>query len=99
MQQQSKIEKVIQLRENGDLKFLLDIGFLSWKVYFYIDVYQTYDILIKTGATKMEAVHETALKFNVDITTIYRVLKKLSYEDSNSNPNDSGEGEVSEQCT
>ena len=88
MQQESKFEYLSGLRDDGTLKNLIDIGVLSWKVFFFLDVYSEYDILIKKGFTKMDAVHKTAIKFNVDITTIYRALKRLDYENCSADPND-----------
>ena len=95
MQQNIDRDFLVELRENGTLKQLLDQGLLSWKALFYLDVYDEYDIQIKLGETKMGAVYNTAFKFSIDITTVYRILKRFKNESSDSNSNDSGEGEVS----
>lgn len=80
-------EKLIELRECGNLKFLHDKGFLGWKIFLYLDVCDEYDLSIKCGDSKMDAVYKTALRFNIDIATVYRILNKLEYESRSSDPN------------
>lgn len=79
--EKSKVHCLLdKLRDDGDLKLLLDLGFVSWKTFMYLDICQHYDTRIKLGDSKMDAVHTTAIAFNVDITTVYRSLKKLGYD-------------------
>lgn len=77
-----------ELKDSGVLKLLHAKGFISWKIFLYLDVCTEYDLQIKCGASKMDSVYDTAIKFNLDIATVYRILNKLEYEYRHFDSND-----------
>ena len=92
----SKVHSLLEdLKSSGDLKLLLDLGFITWKVYMYLDICEHYDKRIKMNDSKMAAVYNTAEAFKVDIATVYRSLKKLQYDYISLDTNDKRKRKVS----
>ena len=79
------IEKLKKLKTDGTLIELYRAGLISWRVLWYLDMVQHYDICIKRGLTKGEALEECACKFGdgkepLARTTVYKALKTLGYD-------------------
>jgi len=63
---------ITRLEKTGDLKKLTNAGLISTKLYIYREVYMEYDKNVKTGMSKMEALHKTSIEMRVSDGLVYR---------------------------
>lgn len=85
---------VSEMRESGDLKILIDAGLVSWKILFFHDIVTHYDILLRQGYGKMDAMAICEEKFGgkgaLCDNTIYGALKSMEYDYRSFNTNKRG---------
>ena len=74
------LQRLLDMRDQGHLAFLFNNGFISSKILNEIDVAMEYDIQRRIGMKKMEARNYIATKFSIDQATVYRILKRVDYE-------------------
>lgn len=76
---------LMRLKDSGELHLLMREGLISYKSAFYLDVTQHFDILLKKGYKRRDAVYECAYKFgrNKDKplanSTVYRAINAMGY--------------------
>ena len=86
--------KIIKdLRDTGKLKKLMNAGLISWKIMLYFDITTHYDILMKMGYGKMDAMVICSEKFgdgnnSLGDNTIYRALISMQYDYRSINPHE-----------
>lgn len=69
---------ILKLAQTGELIELQRLGFISWKIPFYSDIYLTVDALMKQGMSKTKAVKATADKFkSISDDTVWRAVKMM----------------------
>lgn len=69
---------ILKLAQSGELIELQRLGFISWKIPFYSDIYLTFDTFVKQGMNKTKAVEATADKFNcISDKTVWRAVKMM----------------------
>lgn len=61
----------------GSLKTLYEKGFISYNVFMYSRIYDTYMTYIDMRIERMQAVTNTAEKFKVSERTVYRAIKMM----------------------
>ena len=71
----NRLDHVRKLTETGELNWLFSNGMVSGKVLMYRDMFFDYDIQIRQGAKKMNALQTTADRYSVSVQTIYRAIK------------------------
>jgi len=70
------VDTLLQLRDNGTLNHLVQIGLLSPKVLTYLEIYLWIDARLKTSNKSLNTlVLEAQDTFNVSRATIWRSLK------------------------
>ena len=74
-------QELLNLRNSGHITLLFQTGFISSKLINSIDITLEYDVLRKRNIKKMEARKMIATRFDIDIATVYRILKRVQYED------------------
>ncbi len=74
--QMSKIS-LEKLRENGTLDFLYKNGFISFKIFGYIDAYQAYKQFKLQGLPQRECTEMAAEKCGCSEATIFRAIRFL----------------------
>lgn len=85
------IIKLLQkLRDDGSLKLLLTQGVIAYIPMLYIDIVEQYDILLKKGESKMDALVLIGDKFQVNQRVVYRALNCLKYEYRSFTPDERG---------
>jgi len=76
------IQDILEKSNEQFLQKLWKSGLLSYKIFFYRNLWIEHDLQLKMGMSKMDAIHNTATKFNVCYMTVYRALRIM---DSNYN--------------
>ncbi len=73
------INKAIELHDNGTLTALYKAGFISDKIFTYLEIYLWIDMQMKVrGITKNQAVLEAEIKFKKGEASIWRAIGKFS---------------------
>lgn len=68
---------LLELRDNGTLEYLYKKGFISYKLFCYVDYCQSYRSFRLQGFSKESAVLEVSIKHDISRATVYRALKAL----------------------
>lgn len=69
--------KLEQLREDGTLDFLLKHGFISYKIFTYMDAFQAYKQFKLQGFPQRECTEMAAEKCKCSEMTIFRAIRTL----------------------
>jgi hypothetical protein len=77
----SRKEHLRKLSATGELTELFTNGIIGYKVLMYRDIYFQMDIERRSGASRMQAIQNTADTFGVGKSTIYRAIN--FFEDGN----------------
>lgn len=87
MSNEDRYDYLRSLRNSGTLKHLLELGLISYKPLFFLDVYEEYDKQLKLGNTKMLSIEIVCSKFKIkSYSTIYRIINFFNENrDSNTN--------------
>lgn len=73
----TSIEIIDKLHESGELRNLINSGFISPQAVFWRKVYYCYENEIEKGIGKLQAIENVSEVFKVEQRTIYRILKRM----------------------
>ena len=69
------LQLIQRLEKSGELKQLINSGFLSTKILFHYEVFLEFDKTLKTqNKLVCDAVTETAEKFKLNESTVFRII-------------------------
>lgn len=71
------IEILDDLYESGKLRQMVNAGLISINIIIWRKVWHAYQLQIKNGSAKFNAVKEVSEIFNISERQIYRILKNL----------------------
>lgn len=74
----SNIEIINELKRTGALKSLVSSGLFPSKVVYHMEIYFYVDAKLQSGERKTRAVREAAIQFDIDESSIFRILKSFS---------------------
>ena len=74
----SNIEVINDLEKTGALKSLIQAGLFPAKVILHKEIYFYVSAKLQSGEKKTEAVRNASIDFEIDESTIYRILKSFS---------------------
>ncbi|WP_207425994.1 hypothetical protein [Pedobacter sp. SYSU D00535] len=77
-QVKSNIEIINDLNKSGALKSLVSSGLFPAKVLLHMEIYFYVTAKVDAGERKTEAVRKAAIDFDLDESSIYRILKSFS---------------------
>jgi hypothetical protein len=77
----TRSEQIRKLTETGELTQMYSNGIIGYKVLMYRDIYFQYDIELRLGVSRMQAIQNTADIFKISNRTIYRAIN--FFEDDN----------------
>ena len=71
-------QTLLQLKNNGTLKHLVQNGFMSAKVFMYLEIYLWIDARSKSGNKSLNSlVTEAEVTFDVSRATVWRSLRVI----------------------
>ncbi len=77
-EQMNSIQILDKLQDKGELRCLVQQGLISVNIILWQKVYHAYKFQIENGSTKTGAVNEVGDVFDIDRSTVYRILNKLN---------------------
>lgn len=81
------IELITKLEKSGDLKKLINAGFISTKLLLYYEIYLEVDKQLRTTTKpKYIIVEDVGSIFRVSSQTVWRAIKLIKNENSSSLP-------------
>lgn len=67
-----------ELENNGTLREMTKRGLISTSIVFYLQVYSFYLKSTTKHLKRMDAVYETAEQFNIGLTSVYKIILKMT---------------------
>jgi len=74
----SVLRRVDSASSLGGLKELVSYGIISYSVAYHYEIYLQYDTFKTKGFSKKACIDNVANNFDIDISTVYRVIKSMN---------------------